>query len=45
MLDPFIGSGMTAVAAAGTDRHYVGVDIDEQYIGLARARLRDARPA
>jgi len=44
VLDPFVGSGTTAVAAARTGRRYVGVDADEQYVRLARTRLGDARP-
>jgi DNA modification methylase len=39
VLDPFIGSGSTAVAAAQTGRHYVGFDTDESYVELARTRL------
>ncbi len=41
VLDPFIGSGSTAVAAARTNRHYVGFDTDEGYVELARARLTE----
>ena len=37
VLDPFIGSGSTAVAAVRTERHYVGFDTDESYVALARA--------
>ncbi|HEY6319491.1 MAG TPA: site-specific DNA-methyltransferase [Acidimicrobiia bacterium] len=40
VLDPFIGSGTTALAALQTGRHYVGYDTDEAYIERARARLR-----
>jgi DNA modification methylase len=36
VLDPFCGSGTTAVAAAQLKRHYVGVDISEAYCQLAR---------
>jgi len=38
-LDPFIGSGTTALAAVTTGRHYVGFDVEEKYLDLARARL------
>ena len=34
MLDPFMGSGQTAIAALKTDRHYVGYEIDEKYVAL-----------
>lgn len=41
VLDPFIGTGTTAVAASKTDRHYVGYDVSEDYCELARSRLRE----
>jgi site-specific DNA-methyltransferase (adenine-specific) len=41
VLDPFIGSGTTAVAAVRTGRRYVGVETDAGYIELARARLAE----
>ncbi|HEY6634534.1 MAG TPA: site-specific DNA-methyltransferase [Acidimicrobiia bacterium] len=40
VLDPFIGSGTTAVAAVETSRHYVGFDTEPSYVDLARERLR-----
>ena len=39
VLDPFIGSGSTAVAAVRTERHYAGYDTDPQYVEQARVRL------
>lgn len=42
VLDPFLGSGTTAVAAIKTGRHYVGYDISKEYIELAEARIRKA---
>lgn len=39
VLDPFIGSGTTAVAAMRTGRRYVGIETDPGYVELARARL------
>lgn len=39
VLDPFIGSGTTAVAALATDRHYIGFDTDPAYIALAEERI------
>ena len=39
VLDPFIGSGTTAVAAMQTGRHYVGFDTEADYINLARQRI------
>jgi site-specific DNA-methyltransferase (adenine-specific) len=43
VLDPFLGSGSTAVAAVRNDRRYVGYDTDAEYIALAEARVEDAR--
>ncbi len=39
VLDPFMGSGTTAVAAVRTGRHYVGFDTDANYIELAEERI------
>lgn len=39
VLDPFIGSGTTAVAAIETGRRYVGFDTEESYVELARERI------
>jgi len=41
VLDPFIGSGQAAIAAIKTNRHYVGYDIDKEYVKLAERRIRD----
>ena len=39
VLDPFIGSGTTAEAAVKTGRRYVGYEINEKYVDVARARM------
>ena len=39
ILDPFMGSGSTAIAAIKSNRHYVGYELDEEFIGLANTRL------
>jgi site-specific DNA-methyltransferase (adenine-specific) len=39
ILDPFMGSGTTAIAALKSDRKYVGYDNDPQYIKLAEERI------
>jgi DNA modification methylase len=43
VLDPFMGSGSTAVAAVRTERHYVGFDTDEAYVALAQERVAHER--
>jgi site-specific DNA-methyltransferase (adenine-specific) len=40
ILDPFMGSGTTAVAAVKTKRRYIGYDISEDYIKLANNRIK-----
>lgn len=40
ILDPFIGSGTTAISALKSDRNYVGYDISQEYINLANNRLQ-----
>jgi len=44
VLDPFLGSGSTAVAAVETGRRYVGYDIDEAYLRKSSERVLAARP-
>jgi len=41
VLDPFIGSGTTAVAAIKEGRHYLGFEIDKGYYDTAIQRIRD----
>lgn len=41
VLDPFMGSGSTLVAASRTNRRYVGYDLDPGYVELARQRVAD----
>lgn len=44
VLDPFCGSGSTALAAISEGRKFVGIDIDQTYLALAEARLRAGAP-
>ncbi len=39
ILDPFIGSGTTGVAALKSDRFFVGYDTNEEYVKLAEKRI------
>ena len=41
ILDPFVGSGTTCIAALKTDRKYVAYDNDQTYVELARNRIQD----
>ena len=43
VLDPFMGSGSTAVAAVHSDRHYVGYDTNPDYVSAAQARVDEER--
>ena len=39
VLDPFLGTGTTTVAAAKTGRNSIGFEVDEQYFDLAHKRI------
>lgn len=39
ILDPFIGSGTTAKMAALSGRHFIGIDISEEYCDISRRRV------
>jgi DNA modification methylase len=43
VLDPFIGSGTTAIAALRTGRHFAGYDLERSYIELAEQRVATER--
>ena len=45
VLDCFMGSGATAVAAINEGRRYIGIDSEPRYVELARERCRKARAA
>jgi len=40
VLDPFIGSGTTAIAARALKRDYIGIEISPQYCEMAEQRLK-----
>jgi DNA modification methylase len=44
VLDPFLGSGTTALAAQQLGRRYIGIEREAEYIKIAEARLDAARP-
>jgi site-specific DNA-methyltransferase (adenine-specific) len=39
VLDPFMGSGTTAVAASKHGRHFVGFEVNPDYCATAKRRL------
>jgi adenine-specific DNA-methyltransferase len=40
VLDPFVGSGTTAVAAKNLGRRYIGIDLEPVYAAQAQERVR-----
>jgi DNA modification methylase len=44
VLDPFMGSGSTAVVAEALGRHWVGIELNPTFAQEARARIAAARP-
>ena len=42
VLDPFMGSGQTALAALKAGRRYVGFELNEEYLELAKSRIEQA---
>jgi DNA modification methylase len=43
VLDPFLGSGTTAVMAKKLQRNFIGFEQDPDYIKLAKKRLKKYR--
>ncbi|KXA95497.1 SAM-dependent methyltransferase [candidate division MSBL1 archaeon SCGC-AAA259E19] len=41
VLDPFVGSGTTCIAAAESGRHFIGFDNKKKYIEIARKRIEE----
>lgn len=40
VLDPFMGSGTTGMAAKLTGRHFIGIEKEEEYIKIAKLRMK-----
>lgn len=43
VLDPFVGSGNTAVAALTLGRRIIGVDVSQQYLDVAEAKIHELK--
>src|SRR5215216_4514595 len=43
VLDPFMGSGQTGIAARKADRHFIGYEINRDYLELAKSRIQNSR--
>ncbi len=41
ILDPFVGSGTTAVAAKKLGKNYIGIDLNIKYVEIAQRRLKE----
>ena len=41
ILDPFMGSGTTCVAAHKLNRKYIGIELNENYFNIAKSRIED----
>jgi len=41
VLDPFIGSGTTAVAAKKLGKNYIGIDANEKYVKISERRIKE----
>jgi DNA modification methylase len=41
VLDPFVGSGTTAVAAKKLGINYIGIDANEKYVKISEKRIRE----
>lgn len=43
VIDPFMGSGTTGVAAIKTGRRFVGIELDQKYFDIACQRIENAQ--
>jgi site-specific DNA-methyltransferase (adenine-specific) len=41
VLDPFLGSGTTAIACVKTNRRYIGFELSEKYFEIAKTRIEN----
>ena len=43
VLDPFMGSGTTGVAAVLTKRNFIGIEMNSDYVAIAKERIKQAK--
>ena len=41
ILDPFMGSGTTAISCIKYDRNYIGFEFQEEYVALSEMRIKN----
>ena len=44
VFDPFLGSGTVAVVAERNRRNWIGIEIDPEYVAIAKTRIESAQP-
>ncbi|HOV33206.1 MAG TPA: site-specific DNA-methyltransferase, partial [Candidatus Hydrogenedens sp.] len=44
VLDPFVGTGTTAIAAKKLGRRFIGIDIDSKYVEITKRKLGEVEP-
>ena len=44
ILDPFLGTGTTAIAAKKLGRKYIGIELDPSYCEIARTKVANVNP-
>ena len=42
VLDPFVGSGTTGVACVKENRPFIGIELEQDYLDIATARIQHA---
>lgn len=45
ILDPFLGSGTTAIAAMNSGRRCIGIDLEMEYLDIAKKRILNENPS